>query len=98
MDIGRVHPAGIGVGLSSVDHLSNQPGPTETKTSQRDLIKAVRALQGSQLFGDDRELTFVFDRQTHKALARIVDKRTREVILQLPPERVLRMAEDMGNK
>jgi uncharacterized FlaG/YvyC family protein len=96
MDIAGVHPAGSSFGLGAVDHLSSQPGPSETRTSQRDLIKAVKALQGAELFGENRELTFVFDRQTNKALARIVDKRTREVIMQLPPESVLRMAEDKG--
>jgi uncharacterized FlaG/YvyC family protein len=97
MDTRSVHPAGISIELASVSQSSNQPAQTETKASQRDLIKAVKALQSADLFGDDRELTFVLDRVTHRALVRIVDSRTREVILQVPAEQVLQMAKDMGS-
>ncbi len=90
MDIGRIQPAGT----AAVGYVSDQPGLRDTAPSQRELIQAVKALNGSELFGDNRELTFVFDRKTHRALARIVDKQTREVIVQLPPEQVLQMAQE----
>ena len=93
MDTGRVQPAGAGLGMG-VDHLTYQPGAKEPPAAQRQLIQAVKALNGTELFGQDSELTFVFDRQTRKALVRVVKKDTREVLLQIPPESVLRMAEE----
>jgi uncharacterized FlaG/YvyC family protein len=93
MDIGRVQPAGAGAG-TGVDHLTYQPGLLTPKPEQRELIQAVKALNGSELFGQDSELTFVFDRNTRKALVRVVDKNTRELIMQLPPESVLKMAQE----
>ena len=82
----------------------NQPAPsaaqpvsaeTRTKAEDRELIKAVKALNATELFGQNNELTFVLDRQTHRPLVRIVDRETREVIRQIPQEHVLRMAEDL---
>ena len=97
MDIGRVQPAGVGLG-TGVDHLNYQPGSKEPPAAQRQLIQAVKALNGTELFGHDSELTFVFDRETHKALVRVVNKNTREVLLQIPPESVLRMAEERKSR
>jgi uncharacterized FlaG/YvyC family protein len=94
MDIGPVQHAGAGYGQSSVDHVNLQPGSNEAAASQRQLIQAVKAVNGAELYGQDSELTFVFDRQTHKPLVRIVNKSTREVMMQIPPEYVLRMAEE----
>lgn len=95
MDIGRVQTSGASVGSTGVDHVTNQP-TKEAAATQRQLIQAVKAVNGPELFGQDSELTFVFDRKTHKALVRVVDKRTREVVMQIPPESVLRMAEERG--
>jgi uncharacterized FlaG/YvyC family protein len=97
MDTRSVYTAGSSIELASVSQSSNQPAQTETRESERDLIKAVKALQSADLFGDNRELTFVLDRVTHKAVVRIVDVRTREVIWPVPAEQVLQMAKDMGS-
>lgn len=94
MDIGRVQPAGTGFQDTAIATGVNQPGSNESASSQRQLIQAVKAVNGAELFGQDSELTFVFDRQTHKALVRVVDKKTREVVMQIPPESVLKMAEE----
>ncbi len=94
MDIGRVQPAGTGFTDAAVNHGVTQPGPTESAASQRHLIQAVKAVNGAELFGQDSELTFVLDQRTHRALVRVVNKRTHEVMMQIPPERVLKMAEE----
>lgn len=97
MDIGRVQPTGTGYGDSAINHAIAQPGTNETAATQRQLIQAVKAVNGAELFGQDTELTFVLDRETHKTLVRVINKKTREVMLQIPPESVLRMAaERMG--
>ena len=63
---------------------------------QRVLIRAVKALNASDMFGGDNELTFALDRTTRRAIVRIVNKDTREVLEQIPAEYVLRMAEEMN--
>ena len=80
----------------------NQPSPAatpqdspQTRTENRDLIQAVRALNATELFGQNSELTFVLDRETRRPLVRIVDRDTKEVIRQIPPEYALRLAEDL---
>ena len=95
MEIGRIPPGGFGAGGAGANSTALQPVSPETAAQQRDLIKAVKAINASELFGQDNELTFVFDRETHRAIARIVNKSTREVVMQVPPEYVMRMAEDL---
>jgi len=80
----------------------NNPGPAsadvpvvEVPTEDRELIQAVKALNRTEVFGYNNELTFVLDRETHRPLVRIVDRETREVIRQIPPEYALRMAEEL---
>jgi len=89
MDNGSIHlnlTAPVMPGLS---------GSSEVLAENRDLIRAVKALNATELFGQDNELTFVLDRETRRPLVRIVNRETKEVIRQIPPEYILRMAEDM---
>lgn len=65
-------------------------------TERRELVKAIKAINATSLFGENYELTFVLDRDTHRPLMRIVDRQTREVIRQLPPEYTLRLQEEFG--
>ncbi len=74
----------------------NPPAARDRVAEQRELIKAVHALNESKLFGQNSELTFTFDRATKRPIMRIVDRTTSEVIRQIPPEQVLRMAETLG--
>jgi len=69
--------------------------PTSIQKEQREMIHAVKAINATELFGQDNELTFVLDRETRRPLVRIVDKKTRQVVRQIPPEYALRMAEDL---
>ena len=71
-----------------------QPATTpEIAADQRQIIQAVKALNATEMFGENSELTFVLDRATRRPLVRIIDKKTNEVIRQIPPEYALRMAE-----
>jgi uncharacterized FlaG/YvyC family protein len=65
---------------------------------RRALIKAVRAINATALFGENYELTFVLDRETNRPILRIIDRKTREVIRQLPPEYALRLTEEIGRQ
>jgi len=62
----------------------------------RELIRNVKSIDATGLFGDGRELTFGLDRETRKPVIRVVDSQTNEVLWQAPPEYVLRMAEALG--
>ncbi len=71
------------------------PLSSEELIGQRALIQAVKALNFAELFGQNSELTFVLDRETHRPLVRLIDRKTNEVIRQIPPEYLLRMARDL---
>ena len=82
-----------------------RPGPAAAPTPQADversaqnrqLIQAVKAVNGAELFGSGSELTFSVDRLTQRSVIRLVNRETRDVIRQIPPEYLLRMAEDAG--
>jgi len=88
MEVGSVHP-------DQAIPAAAQLLPAEDKAEARELIKAVKALNATELFGQNSELTFVVDRESRRPLVRIVDRETREVIRQFPPEYALRMAEDL---
>jgi uncharacterized FlaG/YvyC family protein len=45
------------------------------------------------MFGEDSELSFSLDRRSQHAVMRLVNRKTKEVIRQIPAEHVLRMAE-----
>jgi uncharacterized FlaG/YvyC family protein len=56
----------------------------------------VKAVNASGMLGRDNELTFVLDRVSRRAVTRIVNKQTGEVVDQIPAEYVLRMAEELN--
>ena len=69
--------------------------PKPVPAEQRTLIQAVKAVNAADLFGQDNELTFVLDRNSRSAVARVVNKKTHQVVEQIPAEYVLRMAEEL---
>jgi uncharacterized FlaG/YvyC family protein len=66
--------------------------------AQRALIQAVKAIDPAGLFGEDNKLTFVWNPQTGRMQVRIVNSKTGEVVNQVPPEYVLRLAEESKGK
>ena len=69
--------------------------PVEKAANTRDLVQAIKALNGSEMFGPENELRYQKDPQTKKMVLRLVNRTTREVVAQAPPEYVLRLAEDV---
>jgi uncharacterized FlaG/YvyC family protein len=67
----------------------------EQREEQAELIQAVKQVNEAQVFGESTELTFAFDRQSHKMILQIVDRETNEVVRQIPPEFLRRLAEDL---
>ena len=74
-------------------------GPAEVSVpdadDRRELIHAVRAINAAELYGQEHELSFAVDRETRRAVVRIVDRKTRAVVDQIPSEQVLRLAEEL---
>lgn len=64
----------------------------------RELIKSVKSINASELFGQGNELTFALDRDTKRPVARVVNQLTGELLWQAPPEYVLRLAQIMGQR
>jgi flagellar protein FlaG len=72
--------------------------PADQAAENREVIRAVKALNATEMFGEENELTFQRDQTTQRMVVRIVDRNTKEVISQIPPEYVLRLAEDVKSK
>lgn len=84
--------------LSSQLNTSALPAPPKPTEDQRALIQAVRAVNASGLLGQEDELTFKIDRAAGIAVVRIVNKKTGELVQQIPNEQVLKMAEESNGR
>ena len=82
-------------GMGSIPATTPAPAPPEQAMENRDIVQAVKALNAAQSFGDNNELSFMVDRGTKLPVIRIVNKETKEVVEQIPPEYVLRLAEEL---
>jgi flagellar protein FlaG len=72
-----------------------QPVPQEQVAERKQLVQAVKEVNKSEMLGENNELTFMLDRNTRKAVVRVVNRQTGDVVFQIPPEYVLRMAEEL---
>ena len=86
--------ASVGHDISQSVLAPGQALPQKLK-EEREIIQAVKAVNRIQLFGDQNELTFVLDPESHKPLLRIVDRETNEVVRQIPADYVLQLAREM---
>lgn len=62
-------------------------------SAHQELIKAVAAINRSELLAADRELTLTINRESRRPVLKIVDRVTGDVISQIPGEQALRIAE-----
>jgi uncharacterized FlaG/YvyC family protein len=76
------------------------PVPVEKAAENREVIQAVKALNGTEMFGQDNDLVFQRDPQTRRMVIKVVNRKTKDVVSQIPPEYVLQLAEDLktGNR
>jgi len=79
--------------LPIFDVSSMQPRRPE-QAEHQDLIRAVRLINATDAL-DNNELTFSMDRETKRPIIKIVDRKTQEVVQQIPSEQVLRIAEHL---
>jgi flagellar protein FlaG len=69
------------------------PVSSEIRAEQDRLIKAVRAVNESKLAGENREMTYSVDPSTRRIVFKLIDKETQDVVMQVPAEYLLRLAE-----
>jgi uncharacterized FlaG/YvyC family protein len=69
--------------------------PVDRSAEHREVVKAVKAINGTEMFGPENELRFHQDPETRKLVVRVVNRKTHDVISQVPAEYILRLAEDL---
>jgi flagellar protein FlaG len=90
--------------ISSISNLSSHVSAAAQtaavkppSTEQKALIQAVKTVNASGSL-EENELTFVVDRAANIAVVRIVNKKTGELVDQIPNEQVLKMAEKSSGR
>jgi flagellar protein FlaG len=68
--------------------------PPQQAADNRAIIQAVKAVNGTEMFGHDNLLTFQRDQRSQRMVIRVVNRKTNEVVSQIPAEYLLRLAED----
>ena len=97
MDVSTMN--GLSASMSAaVQNTGLSGAPSAAVEDRRALIQAVRAVNAAELYGQENELSFAFDRGSQRAVVRIVDRKTREVVQQIPTEQVLRLAEELKQR
>ena len=62
----------------------------------REVVQAVRALNQAEMFGQENQLEFHRDSESRRMVIRIVNRKTHEVVSQVPPDYVLRLAKNLN--
>ena len=79
--------------LQSTASVSAVEQPAQT----RDVVQAVKALNATEMFGDENELVFQMDPLAKRMVVQIINRQTKEVLSQIPAEYLLRLSEDLKN-
>ena len=79
-------------------HAPAPVAPLDAAAEARDIVQAVKALNGTEMFGPENELRFQKDPQTQRMVVRLVNRKTEEVVTQAPAEYVLRLAQDQKKR
>jgi uncharacterized FlaG/YvyC family protein len=69
--------------------------PREEAAQRRQLVQAAMSVNASGTLGQN-QLVFAVDPTTHHVVMRVENRDTGEVVLQVPPEDVMQMAEDLN--
>jgi flagellar protein FlaG len=86
--------------VSPVNHVVQAVPPSaviapDQAAQAREIVQAVKALNQAEFLGEENELQFRLDGGTRRIVVRVVNRKTKEVVSQAPPEYVLRLAEDL---
>ncbi len=91
MNIGPLQ-ATLASGGTDAQNSPEGPG-SQQAAKNREIAKAVRAINAKEALGPGSELRFSVDRDSGRALIQIVDRTTNEVLNQIPPEELVRLAQ-----
>ena len=72
--------------------------PVENPAQMRDVVQAVKALNATEMFGENNELVFQMDRQARRMVIQVVNSKTKEVVTQVPADYILRLSEDLKSQ
>jgi uncharacterized FlaG/YvyC family protein len=71
------------------------PVPVDKAAENREVVQAVKVLNNTEMFGQENDLVFQRDPDTKRMVIKVVNRKTNDVISQIPPEYVLRLAENL---
>ena len=71
------------------------PIPVVKAAENREVVQAIKAVNGTEMFGQDNQLMFQRDPKSQRMVVRVVNRKTNEVVSQIPAEYVLRLAEEL---
>ena len=74
------------------------PVAVDSAAQNRQVVQAVKALNKSEMFGSDNGLEFERDPESKRWVVKVVNRTTGDVVSQIPPEYVLRLADDVKEK
>lgn len=83
-----------GIGRSVPTSVETSP-PAAVAAENREMIRAVQAINATELFGNEHRLTFRHDPETHRLVVEVVNRQTDEVVLQIPNEYIMRITEEL---
>ncbi len=89
MEITAINRGEVGV------HAPAPVAQVDKTAENRQVVQAVKAVNGTEMFGPENELRFQKDPESKRMVVRVVNRKTREVLSQVPAEYVLRLAEDI---
>jgi uncharacterized FlaG/YvyC family protein len=89
MDVTAVNRSVTGI------HAPESAVTLDKVAEKREVVQAVKAVNGAEMFGPENELRFQKDPETNRLVVKVVNRKTREVLSQVPEEYVLRLAEDI---
>jgi flagellar protein FlaG len=89
MNIGTMQPS------PELPAAQTTPPTPDQVAANREIVTAVAALNKAEVMGQDNELTFTMDRNSHRPVIRIIDRTTKEVLEQIPAEYVLQAAANL---
>jgi uncharacterized FlaG/YvyC family protein len=92
MDVNALSRVTQGVPASAI------PVAVDSAAQNRQVVQAVKALNKSEMFGSDNGLEFQRDPDSKRWVVKVVNRTTGDVVSQIPPEYVLRLAEDLKEK
>jgi uncharacterized FlaG/YvyC family protein len=67
----------------------------EQQAQNLELVRAVHAVNAAELYGEDSELTFALDRRSRRTVVRLVHRKTKQFIREIPADHVLALAESL---